>query len=182
MYKRQANSGDGTVSVFYDYGTSVAGTYPAGSNPQGVACESYYVWVTNTDSDTVTQRGAWAADQVYTTLSVDAAPQAIVFDNSNMWVAHTATNTLSVIDTDSRSLTTVTLPAGAQPTKMCFNGTHLLVQCANRSAYRIDIYTLTILAIPTPWRLGNGTISGVLAFDGVATWAVSDGSLYRTVV
>lgn len=177
-----ANSGDGTVSVISDSATSVAGTYPVGTNPQGVACESYYVWVTNTGSNTVTRLGAWVGGSVQATISVAAAPQAIVFDNARMWVTHAATNNLSAIAIDNNTLTTVALPVPSQPTRMCFNGTHILVQCIGGQAYRIDIYTNTVQAIPGSGRLGSGSVSGVLAFDGVSTWAADNGTLYRAVV
>ncbi|MEF8701280.1 MAG: hypothetical protein V5B33_18605 [Candidatus Accumulibacter sp. UW20] len=177
-----ANSGDGTISVFYDYDTSVARTHQVGTNPQGVACDRYSVWVTSTGSNMVTRLGAWIDGGVELTLSVAAAPQTIVFDNYRLWVAHAATNTLSTIYSDTAILTTVALPTGAQPTKMCFNGTHLLVQCSDGQLYRIDPYTQTVLAIPVWGRLGSGWVSGVLAFDGVNTWAVEDGTLYRAPV
>ncbi|MGB4912728.1 MAG: hypothetical protein WBO95_11500 [Candidatus Dechloromonas phosphoritropha] len=177
-----ANSGDGTVSVISDSATSVAATYPVGTNPQGVACESYYVWVTNTGSNTVTRLGAWVGGSVVATISVAAAPQAIVFDNARMWVAHAATNNLSTIAIDNNTPATVALPAGAQPTRMCFNGTHILVQCTGGQAYRIDTYTNTVQAIPGSGRLGSGSASSVLAFDGVSTWAADNGVLYKIVV
>ena len=177
-----ANSGDGTVSVISDSATSVAGTYPVGTNPQGVACESYYVWVTNTGSNTVTRLGAWVGGSVQATISVAAAPQAIVFDNARMWVTHAATNNLSAIAIDNNTLTTVALPVPSQPTRMCFNGTLILVQCIGGQTYLIDIHTNTAQAIPGSGRLGSGSVSGVLAFDGVSTWAADNGTLYRAVV
>jgi len=178
-----ANSGDGTVSVFSESATSVAGTVPVGGNPQGVACESYFVWVTNTGSNTVTKLGAWVGGSVQATITVGAAPQAIVFDYSSMWVANTGANSLSKIPANSNTPTSVPLPAGALPVKMCFNGTHVLVLCTNGQAYRIDIYTNAALLMPNSNLLGGAAgTNGLLAFDGVCTWAVDSYQLYRALV
>ncbi|MBK7954301.1 MAG: hypothetical protein IPK02_10245 [Candidatus Accumulibacter sp.] len=176
-----ANSGDGTVSVFDENATSVGATSSVGSNPQGVACENQFVWVTNTGGNTVTRRGAWVGggDTVYATIVVGAAPQAIVFDSSNMWVANTGANSLSKIAANSSTATSVALPAGALPARMCFNGSHLLVQCTNGQAYRIDIYTNAVLPMTIPWY---GSTTGPLLFDGVSAWQTYSGGVARAPV
>ena len=168
-----ANSGDNTVSVFYEGDTSVAATYAVGTNPQGVACDHDAVWITSTGGNAVTKRTARVSPDAGATIPVGAAPQNIVFDYSNMWVANTGTNSLSKIPINSRVATSVPLPTGALPSGMCFNGSHLFVACADGVTYRIDVYTDTVTTVNTSLDADRNS---PLAFDGVATWVVKNSS------
>jgi streptogramin lyase len=96
-----------------------------------------------------------------------------------MWVANTGANSLSKIAPNSSTATSVALPAGALPARMCFNGSHLLVQCTNGQAYRIDIYTNAVLTMTIPWY---GSTTGPLLFDGVSAWQTYSGGVARAPV
>ncbi|HET7865313.1 MAG TPA: YncE family protein, partial [Burkholderiaceae bacterium] len=174
-----ANSGGGTVSVFYGSSTAVEATVTVGTTPLGVASEGYYVWVTNTGSNTVSRLGAWVGSAVQTTVTLSAAPQTILYDYANLWVI-TGTNALAKIPAGSATATMVALPTGAVPAKMCFNGTYILVQCANQQVYRVDVQTNAVLLVSSG-SLGSGS-NGVLAYDGVSVWAADQGNLYSALL
>ena len=69
------------------------GTYPVGSNPQGLAFDGANIWVPNLVSNTLTKPQA-STGAVLATYSI-TGPTDVVYDGSHIWVVSIGANTVT---------------------------------------------------------------------------------------
>lgn len=70
-----------------------------GTKPAGIAFDNFYIWVANTDSNTVSKIDV-SSNTVVTTINIYAGanPTALVFDGSAIWVSNSGNYSLIKID------------------------------------------------------------------------------------
>jgi hypothetical protein len=93
--------------------------FPTGNYPSGVAFDGANMWVTNLNSNSVTELRT-SDGAVVGTFSVGNGPEGIVFDGANLWVANTGDNTVTKLRASDGAILG-TFPC-ASPSYLTFDG------------------------------------------------------------
>ncbi len=150
--------------------TQANNRFPAGSTPHGICFTGAHIWVTNSNSNTVTAVDA-SSGQYITTISVGQDPQGICCDGSSIWVANGNSNNVTKIRlTDGAVLGTYS--AGASPTGICFDGSSIWV--SNRSSDSVTKLNANNGAVLGTYSVGDNP-SGI-CFDGSSIWVSNNSS------
>ncbi len=146
-------------------------TFPVGT-PAGVAFDGASIWVTNSDSNTVTKLRA-SDGAVLGTFSAGSNPIGMAFDGANIWVANNGSNTVTKLRaSDGVCVGTCTFSVGNYPTSgVAFDGANIWV-----TAYRGN--NVTKLRASDGACVGTCTFSvGTgpegAAFDGANIWVTN---------
>lgn len=176
------------VAMHRWYEVNEAGiTFQVGHAPKGILFDGGFLWVTNTDDNTVTKRRANDGSYVGT-YPVGAAPIGMTYDGARLWVANSGEDTVTRLMASDPAIST-TIEVGAQPNGLCFDGRYVWV--VNRG---INNVVRLMAANPVHVEVFYvGQSPRLCAFDGRNVWVTnhdsndvtvlkaSDGSLVRTV-
>jgi len=144
--------------------------FTVGSNPYGIAFDGANIWVTNCNSNTLTELRASDGTNLGT-FTVGDVPFGIAFDGANIWVTNNGSNTVTKLRaSDGTNLGTFTV--GNNPAGIAFDGANIWVTNCNSN-------TLTELRASDGTNLGTFSVGSNpfgIAFDGVNIWVANNGS------
>jgi peptide/nickel transport system substrate-binding protein len=157
-----------SVGVFSPSSGRVAQTFSAGETPGGVAVGLGATWVTNTNTDTVSQinGGSTAPNQQY---QVGQGPVGVAVGNGSVWVTNGLDGTVSRIDPEALQVTQPRIHVGNGPVGIAYSKGKLWVaNSVDGTVAEVDATNGKLLhafpAVP-------GVTGVVVAFGRV--WAVS---------
>lgn len=142
-------------------------SYPVGSAPFGIAFDGANIWVTNTESSTVTKLVASTGATVGT-YPVATNPYGIVFDGTNIWVTNTAFGTVTKLLASTGGIVG-TYPAGASPQNLAFDGTDIWV--TNTLSNTVTKLLASTGAVLGTYQVGSEPYG--VAFDGINIWVAN---------
>jgi len=158
--------GDSTLARIEPGRGNVTDRTFAGSDPAGVAVESGYVWVVNTDNSNVQryQPATFSAGPLGTPISVGRRPTAIASGEGALWVANTGSDTVTRVDPGTPP-TTDDIPVGDAPVAVAVgSGAVWVANAGNGTVSRIDpatgevVETIDIGNTPTGIAVGQGVV------------------------
>lgn len=120
-----SNTNSGSVSKIAASDGSVIGTYPVGTQPNGIIFDGTSLWVANGGDDTVKKLNR-TTGAVMGTYAVGDSPMGLAFDGANLWVANSAGGTVTKLRAYDGALL-ATCPAGTSPMFIAFDGFHIWV-------------------------------------------------------
>ena len=101
------------------------GPFPVGRRPTGIAFDGTNMWVTNADTNNVTELlpdgGSLGP------FPVGSDPAGIAFDGTHMWVANYGSNSITELSLDGGVAGTFDAGVGSQPYTIAFDGKHVWV-------------------------------------------------------
>jgi YVTN family beta-propeller protein len=154
--------GDSTFARIDPVAVRLAGETAAGSAPAGVAVQSGYVWVVNTESATVQryQPSTFEAGPLGS-INVGQRPTAIAAGEGAVWVANTGSDTVNRIDPGTPP-TTESIRVGDEPAALAVGaGAVWVANAGDGTVSRIDAETYEVETITT----GNAP-AGIAVGDG----------------
>ena len=148
-------------------------TFPVGT-PAGVAFDGASIWVTNSDSNTVTKLRA-SDGAVLGTFSAGSNPIGMAFDGANIWVANNGSNTVTKLRaSDGACVGTCTFTVGLYPFGIAFDGANIWV--ANWGGNTVTKLRASDGACAGTCTFGVGAYPAAVAFDGANIWVANSGS------
>jgi hypothetical protein len=162
--KIRASDGE-TVKTLSIFNSSL----PA-SRHWGMAFDGNWVWVSNTDEDSVTK--IWAIDSmVVGTYPTGDAPHGVIFDGTYVWVANNGSQNLTKLrPSDGQVMGTCSI-AGINPVGLAFDGAYVWATGSdpgNPSNGLLTVLRPSDCQIVTAYPvIGNPAF---LAFDGYSMW------------
>jgi len=144
--------------------------FTVGSNPYGIAFDGANIWVTNCNSNTLTELRASDGTNLGT-FTVGDVPFGIAFDGANIWVTNNGSNTVTKLRaSDGTNLGTFSV--GNNPAGIAFDGANIWVT-------GFTYGTVTKLRASDGTNLGTFSVGSNpfgIAFDGVNIWVANNGS------
>jgi YVTN family beta-propeller protein len=154
----------------------VSATVAVGSAPGYVVFDGTNIWVTNTNSNTVSKIDP-IANNVIATVAVGSRPNGIVFDGTNIWVANTGQNFLSKINMNGTSSENVLVNINIQIVNVGYNGRLIYVSLRQGDQGNLD-YGLVIAFDPKDGSSGSVCFVCVgaqqFASDGYRMWVANE--------
>jgi len=135
-------------------------TYAAGFAPINDVFDGSNIWVSNTDSNTVTKLRA-SDGSILGTYAVGTYPYGICFDGTNIWVANYNSNNVTELRASDGTILG-TYPAGQHPMGICFDGTNIWITNASSSVTKLSA--------------SNGSILGTFAVNNTFCSICCDGT------
>jgi YVTN family beta-propeller protein len=150
---------------------TVIQTMPVGTNPSGVSSDGTHVWVTNLNSNTVSELDA-STGSVIQTIGLGAyyGPSGVSSDGTHVWVADQGVATVTELNASTGSVVQ-TIGVGTYPYSVSSDGTHVWV--ANQGSNTVTEISIVGFTITTS-SLPNAT-------PGVAYGPVTLQAANRTV-
>jgi YVTN family beta-propeller protein len=134
-----------------------------GTTPSAVTVGDGWVWVANSDDNTVSRVNPRTVG-VVAAITVGRRPSAVASGGGSIWVANEADDSVHRIDTDSSS-TTATIPVGDGPTAVAYgDGAVWVANGADGTLSRIDPETNRVAATidvgnrPSGIAIGAGAV------------------------
>ena len=162
--------GDSTLARIDPIRVTVTGRTLTDTAPAGVVVQSGYVWVVNTDSNTVQRFLPETFDQgpLGTPTSVAQRPSAIAAGGGAVWIANTGADTVTRIEpgTAGASPTTESIRVGDAPIALAVGGGAVWV--ANKddgTVSRIDVAKREVVE-----KIHVGSAPSGIAFGSGAVW------------
>jgi YVTN family beta-propeller protein len=158
--------GDSTMAQINPRSVKITGRTFAGATPAGVAVESGFVWVVNTDSATVEryQPQTFEEGALGTPTSVGRRPTAIAAGEGAVWVANTGSDTVTRVDPGTPP-TTEPIRVGDGPAALAVGADAVWVANAgDGTVSRIDpatrevVETIDVGNAPSGIAVGNGAV------------------------
>ena len=138
-----------------------------GNSPRGVATDGTYVWVTNANSNTVSQIQVSTAT-VINTISVGNDPNGVATYGPYVWVANFGSNTVSQIQVSTATVIN-TISVGNNPFTVATDGTYVWVtNYTNSTVSQIQVSSATVINTITV-----GTLPVGVATDGTYVWVTN---------
>jgi YVTN family beta-propeller protein len=152
--------GDSTFARIDPVAVRLAGATVAGATPAGVAVQSGYVWVVNTDSATVQRYQPSTFEEGHVgSVNVSQRPTAIAAGEGAIWVANTGSDTVTRVDPGTPP-TTESIGVGDEPVALSVgDGTVWVANAGDGSVSRIDAETYEVETVTTgnaPWGIAVG--------------------------
>jgi peptide/nickel transport system substrate-binding protein len=128
-----------SLGILSNGGRELVGTVPVGTSPSGVAVGEDAVWVTNSDSNSVSRIDPQSHD-VKQTIAVGNSPSGVAVAGGFVWVANALDGTVSQIDPRAGGGKVLqAIPVGNQPTSMAAGDDMVWVaNSADSTLTRID--------------------------------------------
>jgi YVTN family beta-propeller protein len=158
--------GDSTVARVNPSSVTVVGRTFAGAAPAGVAVQSGYVWVVNTESATVQryQPSTFEEGPLGSPTTVGRRPTAIAAGEGALWVANTGSDTVTRIDPGTPP-TTEAIRVGDGPVAVAVGeGAVWVANAGDGTVSRIDPRTYEVVATietrnaPSGIAVGDGFV------------------------
>jgi YVTN family beta-propeller protein len=162
--------GDSTLARIDPIRVAVTGQTLTDTAPAGVVVASGYVWVVNTDSNTVQrfQPETFELGPLGTPTSVAQRPSAIAAGGGAVWVANTGADTVTRIEpgTAAASPTTESIPVGDAPVALAVGrGAVWVANSGDGTVSRIDIAKREVVE-----KIHVGNAPWGIAVDSGAVW------------
>jgi YVTN family beta-propeller protein len=154
--------GDSTFARIDPVAVKLAEATAAGSAPAGVAVQSGYVWVVNTESATVQRyQPSTFEEGPLGSINVGQRPTAIAAGEGAIWVANTGSDTVTRVDPGTPP-TTESIRVGDEPVALAVGSSTVWVANAGDGTLsRIDAETYQVETVTT----GNSP-AGIAVGDG----------------
>ena len=154
----------------------VSATVAVGLKPGYIVFDGTNIWVTNTNSNTVSKIDP-IANNVIATVAVGSSPNGIVFDGTNIWVANTGQNFLSKINMNGTSSENVLVNVNIQIVNVGYNGRLIYVSLRQGDQGNLD-YGLVIAFDPKDGSSGSVCFVCIgaqqFASDGNRMWVANE--------
>ena len=142
--------GDSTLARIDPATVRLVGATLAGSAPAGVAVQSGYVWVVNTESATVQRyQPSTFEEGALGSINVAQRPTAIAAGEGAVWVANTGSNTVTRVDPGTPP-TTESIRVGDGPAALAVGaGAVWVANAGDGTVSRIDAETFEVETVTT---------------------------------
>ena len=150
---------------------TVIQTMPVGTNPSGVSSDGTHVWVTNLNSNTVSELDA-STGSVIQTIGLGAyyGPSGVSSDGTHVWVADQGVATVTELNASTGSVVQ-TIGVGTYPYSVSSDGTHVWVANGSNTVTELNASTGSVVQ-----TIGVGTYPYSVSSDGTHVWVANQGS------